>query len=41
MAVVRDTPPWLPDFCTAPRVAAILGLAELAVVVGTRPGKPR
>ncbi len=28
-----STPPWMPELCRLPRLAAMLGLAELVVVV--------
>ncbi len=33
MSDPRATEPWLPDFCRLPRLAAMLGAAQLAVVV--------
>lgn len=33
MGVPRTDDPWLPDLCRLPRLAAMLGLAELSVVV--------
>src|SRR5690606_32204103 len=33
MAQAREPEPWLPDLCRLPRLAAMLGLAELVVVV--------